>query len=189
MTTPHSTTDPTAPASFWGRDGRGDGFRAATVCRQGHQQATAYEAYPGKNLGSCSECGDLVLGECPECGLRIKGRSWAITPRPGQRPTYDEHPNKFCDRCSVPYPWASDEQRVRWLLSLLNDLDISDEDRAVVSEHLKQLQTLAAKDNVRRESKLLTEIKKRAPGLFVAGAGKILERLVSDEAWRMVAGG
>lgn len=66
----------------------------------------------------CGKCGARVITACEECESPI--------PSPdvlgGQR-----SPAAFCNRCGVPYPWATREQRIRRLVDLLDSEEQLDE--------------------------------------------------------------
>ncbi|MFB9339014.1 DUF2321 domain-containing protein [Actinoplanes octamycinicus] len=89
----------TTPPAFWGRDGQGDGFRAATVCRRRHEHELSLETYPGPDLGFCPLCGAQVLPDCTHCGKHLRGTSRSVTPVPGKAPAYGVH-QRSRTRCS-----------------------------------------------------------------------------------------
>src|SRR4051812_40245316 len=107
-----NSLDSAEPANFWGRDGSCNGYRPATVCRNGHEQPVSEQTYPGTDLGFCP-CSEEVLGECQHCGRRLRGASTAETSRPGGRPApYQAHQWDACDGCGEVYPWATRDARI-----------------------------------------------------------------------------
>lgn len=177
MTTPQ---DPTAPPKFWGRDGQGNGYRAATVCKRRHEQSTYGETYPGSDLDFCPVCGADVLSACPSCGRRLRGLSRLSTAR-GAMPTYGRHQWGFCDGCGESYPWATRQELIYKLQNLLDTADISDHDRLMVAEDLQRLQELDESDDSKDErGKLWSAIKRRAPGLFVGPGLQIATKVAGD---------
>jgi hypothetical protein len=167
------TQAPREPAKFRGRDGNGDGYRFATVCGQRHEHSVVGEGYPGDDLGFCGKCGAEVLSACPSCGTRLRGIEWSMTPPPGRKPTYEIYEWSFCDGCGSPYPWAGREELISHLINLLASQDISDHDRLIVAEHLRQLQKMTPGGDQRGERQSWQMIRKYAPGLIKAAPSVI----------------
>jgi hypothetical protein len=177
MTTPLDTT---APPTFWGRDGAGDGYRAATVCRRGHEPSNGNEAYPAGDLGFCAKCGSGVLSGCLHCGKRIRGVSREITLGTRRPVTYAKHEFGFCDGCGEPYPWPTRQDLVYQLLNLLDEEGISERDRMAVTESLQELLDPLDGDDAKAENRAAAAVKKWAPGLLTGVGYPILSRLITD---------
>jgi hypothetical protein len=125
-------------------------YKGAVVCRRGHVEA--WNVGPGNTMMGfperCPTCGANVLAGCPHCNWRIRG-GYVIP----AVPFVDEYIRpSFCDRCGAAYPWATREERIYELENLLDEEDIDDADRVVVSDNLRRL----------REEKTLSEKEQRA---------------------------
>jgi hypothetical protein len=179
MTTPLVT--PTPPPSFWGRNSKGDGYRAATVCRRRHEHDLSLEIYPGNNLGFCAKCGAQVLPACPNCHKRLRGTVRTVTPPPGRPPAYEPHPWGFCDGCGEPYPWANREEIISQLQNILDQEDaVSEHDRLTIMEDLERLKTLDPGEDPKTERRLLASVKKGLPR-FTRGLGaELLTKLIAE---------
>ena len=66
----------------------------------------------------------------------------------------------FCDGCGAAYPWATREERIYELENLLDEQDIDDADRVVVSDNLRRLREEEALSE--KEERVLWERVKRA---------------------------
>lgn len=137
--------------------------------------------------GRCPDCGAGILTACRHCGLRIRGTSRSRVLRPGLNLSPDYSPPSFCDGCGDPYPWASRQARIFQLENLLDEEDIDEAARLVVTEHLRQLQELAPDDDPEREQRLWKSVRRHAPGLF-AGAGRQILTTVIDLTTRRAIG-
>lgn len=169
-----------APA-FWGRDGKGDGFRAATVCRRRHEHDLSLETYPGTELGFCATCGANLLSACPSCGKRLRGTSRTVTPRPGRSPAYETYRWGFCDGCGEPYPWANREELISQLQNILDQEEaVSDHDRLAIMEDLDRLKVLEPGEDARTERRLLATVKRGAPGFTRGLAAELLTKLIGE---------
>jgi hypothetical protein len=93
----------------------------------------------------------------------------------------------FCDRCGAPYPWASRQARIYELENLLDQENIDDADRLVVTAHLRRLQELDPDEDEEQVRKLWQHVKRRAPGLFAGPAKRILDTAI-DHAMRRALG-
>ncbi|MBM2620176.1 DUF2321 domain-containing protein [Actinoplanes sp. LDG1-06] len=176
MTTPH---DSAAPANFWARTDKGlTGFRAATVCRNGHEQTVDEDEFPGDDLDFCSYCSERVLGGCPNCGRRLRGASRSITLRPGSSPAPGQaHQWSACDRCGDPYPWADRETKISHLLRSLRQ-DIPEHDREVIADDLQRLRDVELGEDPETEGRVMSAFKR---GAFVSAvAADALGGLISD---------
>jgi hypothetical protein len=171
MTNPREATE---PAKFWGRNGAGDGYRAATVCRNGHEQSISDEAYPGAYLGFCP-CSEEVLGACPRCGRRLRGASTEVTLRVGSRPApYQSHKWNACDGCGEVYPWASRDARISYLLRQLRAQDLDEHDRVALTDDLLRLRALEPGQDSETEGRVMAASKK---GWFGFGSSVLAEAL------------
>jgi hypothetical protein len=103
--------------------------------------------------------------------------------QPGRAVSPDYSPPNFCDGCGAPHPWASRLARLYELENLLDEGDIDDADRLVVTEHLRRLQELDPDDDRDQQTRLWYAIKRRAPGLF-EGAGNLITKTLIDMAMR-----
>lgn len=182
-----SNPDPDAPPEFWhAARGIGANYRAATVCRRGHPQSSGLSRYPPGDQGSCPECGANVLKECPGCRLRIRGTSTSTVSRPGHDLSPAYSPPNFCDGCGAPHPWAPRQARIYELENLLDEEDIDEADRLVITDHLRRLQELDPDDDLEQERKLWRAIKGRAPGFFAGPAERILVTLIDRGTRRLL---
>jgi hypothetical protein len=163
-----NTQAPAEPAKFRGRDGSGDGYRYATVCRRRHEQSARGEDYPGDDLGFCPKCGANVLSSCPECGRRLQGMSRSLTAGRSEQATYKIHEWGFCDGYANPYPWANREEQISHLINMLDSEDMSGHDRLIVAENLQQLQQMTPGEDPERERKSWELVSKYAPPTFKA---------------------
>ncbi|MGN9809926.1 DUF2321 domain-containing protein [Micromonospora sp. BQ11] len=172
---------------FWRGGGpSNDDYRAASVCRRGHAHSSNLSE-PLADPGRCPECGADILTACRHCGLRIRGTSRSRVLRPGISLSPDYSPPSFCDGCGDPHPWASRQARIFQLENLLDEEDIDEAARLVVTEHLRQLQELTPDDDPEREQGLWKSVSRHAPGLF-AGAGKQILTSVIDLTTRRAIG-
>lgn len=96
-------------------------------------------------------------------------------------------PPSFCDGCGAPHPWASRQARIFELENLLDEEDIDEAARLVVTENLRQLQELDPDEDPDREQRLWKSIRRHAPGLF-AGPGKQILTTVVDIYTRRALG-
>jgi hypothetical protein len=177
MTTPPVTT--TTPPNFWGRDGHGDNYRAATVCRRRHEHDISLDTYPGADLGFCPQCGADVLSACPNCHKRLRGTSQTMIPRPGQPPAYAIHQWGFCDGCGEP--WANREELISQLQNILNQEGIvSAHDRLAIMQDLERLKTLNSGEDPKTERRLLASIKRGVPGFTRGLAAELLTKLIAE---------
>jgi hypothetical protein len=149
----------------------------AAICRRGHVETWYIRPYEQSDRPAdmCPRCGARVLTACPACGLRIRGDYFVPGVLGGATPDR----SSFCDGCGTAFPWATREERIYELENLLDDEpDIDEADRAVISEHLRQLQNAAISE--RDERAAWSAIKQRA-GTAIASAPvqRIVEGLVS----------
>jgi hypothetical protein len=176
--------DPGAPREFWRGSG---GYRAATVCRRGHPQSSGLTKYPAGELGRCPDCGANVLVACPRCGFRIRGGNDSTVSPPGHELSPGYSPPNFCDGCGAPHPWAPRQARLCELENLLDEEDIDEADRLVVTDHLRRRQSLDPDEDLEQERRLWSAVKRRAPGLFAGSGKRILDTLI-DHATRRALG-
>jgi hypothetical protein len=173
----HTIVSRTTPPAFWGRDGAGDGFRAATVCRRRHEHEISLESYPGPDLGFCARCGAQVLPASTHCGKRLRGTSRTVTPRPGQAPTYKIHEWGFCDGCGEPYHWANREELISQLQNILDQTEsVSERDRLAIMGDLERLKTLDPGEEPRTERRLLTAIKRGGADLHARPCRRVADQ-------------
>lgn len=135
-------------------------YGGAAICRRGHVE----KAYirPGQDVGGiperCPTCGANVLVGCPHCRLRIRGDRFV----PGVVAVFDYSRPSFCDGCGSAFPWATREERIYELENLLDEQDIDDADRVVVSDNLRRLREEEALSE--KEERVLWERVKGAAG-------------------------
>jgi len=115
-----------------------------------------------------------VLAACPACGWRIRGRpnrSGRLANAPSERPS-------FCDGCGTALPWASREERIFELENLLDEEDIGEADRVIISGHLQRLRDATLSE---KEERVAWEgVKSRAGKAITSGpVQRVLEGLVS----------
>lgn len=182
MTTPH---DPAVPAVFWARGDMGPtGFRAATVCRNGHEQTVDEEEDPGDELDFCP-CSEQVLGACP-CGRRLRGASRSITLRPGSRPGPGQaHKWQACDRCGEPYPWADRETRISYLRRTLRQ-DIPAHEREVILDDLQRLREVEVGEDPEAEGRIMSAV--RHGKFATAVAAEAVGGLIGEAVMRAFGG-
>jgi hypothetical protein len=122
----------------------------AAICRRGHVENPYIK--PGDDLSrlpdKCPKCAAYVLVGCPNCELRIRGSRFIA----GVIAIEDYEPPSFCDECGSAFPWATREARIYELENLLDEEDIDEADRVVVSDNLRRL----------REEQALSERDQRA---------------------------
>ena len=112
-------------------------YEGAAICRRGHVETEHLK--PGQDVSGiperCLTCGANVLVACPHCQRRIRGDSYA----PLWGADGDYRRPSFCDSCGSAYPWATRVERIYELENLLDEQDIDDADRVVVSDNLRRL--------------------------------------------------
>ena len=169
-------TDPT----FWRLDepgfGSTAGYRAAIVCKRGHARDVDLIKAPSGDLGYCSQCGARMIGRCPSCEKRIRGRMYD----PDVLYVVDDvfQPEPFCDACGEPHPWADRAARVHQLENLLDEEDLDEATRLLVSEDLRRIRD-GAELGDKEQAELWKRVKTRAPGLLTGAAGRITESLIT----------
>jgi hypothetical protein len=166
----------TSNSPFWrsGEPGSvqtGSGYQAAVVCRRGHTLKSHESTIPDADLGYCTECGARLIARFTKCGIRIRGSYFSANVIGGGR---QYEPPPFCDNCGDPHPWASRSDRISQLMNLLDEEEITPEDRLVVTEALEQLRqtgTITEPD----QRRLWKAVKDRAPGIMTAGSRIVMD--------------
>jgi hypothetical protein len=119
----------------------------------------------------CGQCGTPVLTQCDQCQEAI--------PKPDVRRGFDQ-PNPFCVGCSLPFPWASREQRIGQLQNLAAEDGLSDAERLELVEELAILSKPEDQADHPRQIRALTTIKRLAPRAY-ALALPIFQSTISAE--------
>jgi hypothetical protein len=150
-------------------------YRGAAICRRKHVESSTI--LPGRDpVGipeMCPTCGADVLVSCPYCRLRIRGQidSHALI--------VDYDPPSFCDGCGSAYPWASRKERIYELENFLDEEDIDDADRVVISDNLRRLREEEAL-NENEQQAAWERIKRAAGGAMKSDrVAAVIEGLVS----------
>ena len=161
---------------FWPQKSPGwsprSGYRAATVCSNGHPQDALQTSRPTGDLGRCGQCGGKVLAWCQTCGIRIRG---VISPNEPYTPP------AFCDECGAPHPWANREALVGELQNLLEEQTATPEDLRQIGEDLDRLRDPGLSEH--EQVKIAERVKRTVPDLIRVGT-PILQAVLTAEAKR-----
>lgn len=162
----------------------------AAVCTRGHVVTSALEPHSEDVVPSfCRRCGARVLTHCDDCQASVLGvvgtisrrlvyndeggSEWATVVVAGvgswrRRRRYT--PDPFCWSCGRPYPWATREQLIGKLHSLVDDQgdDLGEGDRQAVNERLTVLVESAGEVSNEERVKAGLLIRRLAPKMWEA---------------------
>lgn len=123
----------------------------------------------------CGRCGAPVITTCDGCSAAIA------------RPKVlegEEGPNPFCVGCGQPFPWATRQERIQKLTSLLDFEDgLSTSDRLIAAEQIAELSRLEEADEpetIARRVKVAQKIRELAPSAWKIGQ-PIWQTVISSE--------
>ena len=122
--------------------------------------------------GFCGICGLQVLTVCEKCSASL------LTPKylAGER-----EPDAFCVQCGEPFPWATRQQQINKLQSLLDlESGLTKSDRLDLVESIALLAQPEEPDTLDAHVKAGEKIRRLAPGLWQL-AQPILSNLLSSE--------
>jgi hypothetical protein len=139
----------------------------AAICRRGHVRTSRFEPSTSNSAPHCKQCGARILVACPSCGYPIPGKfkgevSGGRYAVPG-----------FCEQCGSPFPWVDRQGRLWQLENLLEEDDLSQNDRLIVQEQLTALGEGDELDEADQERRW-TRIKSLAPSLIETGRAIII---------------
>lgn len=106
---------------------------SAAICKRGHWVDPILELHIEPPAKFCKDCGAPVITACAECGARLLGGYEGVV-------SFDtEPPDPFCIECGSPHRWATREQRLEQLATLIEFEDLDDATMLVVEEQIALL--------------------------------------------------
>jgi len=124
----------------------------------------------------CGSCGSKVITVCEECSAAI--------PVPDYLNNID-WPNPFCVGCGTPFPWATREQLIERLYSLIDEDELSPSDRLSVIEEIAILSTPEKPENVSERVRAAERFRQLAPVAWGLRQ-PILRLALSDEVLQLI---
>lgn len=156
----------------------GSWYDVAQICQNGHVVNNTVRKYPQHNKKFCDKCGAPTLTQCQSCNTEIQGEYHVD----GVVSFSDYILPLFCHNCGKPYPWT--EIRIKAAQELVQELDISGEDKQILVESISEIVK-----NTPRTSVSATNFKRivSKAGIQVGIAFRdILVDIVSETAKKMI---
>ncbi len=116
-------------------------YKTAQICENGHLITGDASNEPERTETYCRKCGAKTITDCPNCNAHIRGdyvyisTDWVHGEH--EYTDYISTIPSYCPECGHPFPWTV--KALSAAEQLINDSDLSNEDKSIFSKNVVNL--------------------------------------------------